>query len=525
MPTEKKQNTVPETGLVLFFLLVGIIVRGILLITKPEVLWVDDTFYSLGIARNIALGNGATHDGIHLTNGFQPLYVWLMVPFFRLTGGALFSTAQIGLALLSLFNLAGGFVLYWVCRQFIGRYGAIFVWISWMLSPYVISGINGLETSLTFFLLALAFWYYITRVRDSAASPVQIIVLGVLLGVTALARVDSLLFIFALSADYVLHKRRLDRSVLLLGVTILLVIAPWLWSNWVQFGSPIPESGNAIRLRSLQGRDVVGASAFYRENLVQAADVLHRYTATSFVPLAVRVPRTLFFLALLMLFGGLVAAFRHPAGAPYWYRFRKWLFLYVWVVALIGVYTFYQHGVWFFDRYFYALLLPVALLAAEVVELGLVFVLRAFRPNRATWQAALAVGIVLWVVWLPWSRPPARNPILTEAEQLPVWTLYQAADWLEQNTAPESIVAAYQSGIMGYFSQRTVLNLDGVVNASALPHLLDGTMHTYLQAQSVDYLIDWEPLIDAYTDLEQLPKYTAQNLEQAPLIRIIHLTP
>ena len=47
-------------------------------------LMVDDSFYYLEIARNIAHGNGATFDGIHETNGFQPLFQLLIVPVFWL---------------------------------------------------------------------------------------------------------------------------------------------------------------------------------------------------------------------------------------------------------------------------------------------------------------------------------------------------------------------------------------------------------------------------------------------------------
>jgi len=45
---------------------------------------VDDAFYSLTVARHIAQGHGLSFDGLHPTNGFQPLYVFLTVPVFWL---------------------------------------------------------------------------------------------------------------------------------------------------------------------------------------------------------------------------------------------------------------------------------------------------------------------------------------------------------------------------------------------------------------------------------------------------------
>src|SRR5207247_465322 len=45
---------------------------------------VDDSYIALNVSRNLALGRGPLGDSIHATNGYQPLYVWLMVPIYWL---------------------------------------------------------------------------------------------------------------------------------------------------------------------------------------------------------------------------------------------------------------------------------------------------------------------------------------------------------------------------------------------------------------------------------------------------------
>src|SRR5215211_8394940 len=47
----------------------------------------DDGYYVLTIARRIGLGQGVTYDGTSLSNGFQPLWVFLCAPLFWLTEG------------------------------------------------------------------------------------------------------------------------------------------------------------------------------------------------------------------------------------------------------------------------------------------------------------------------------------------------------------------------------------------------------------------------------------------------------
>jgi hypothetical protein len=78
----------------------------------------DDAYYYLTIARHIAAGQGASFDGIAATNGFHPLYLMLIVPFFWMfpTDGELVVQGQAAIMMLGLFALlrsasAGGIAL------------------------------------------------------------------------------------------------------------------------------------------------------------------------------------------------------------------------------------------------------------------------------------------------------------------------------------------------------------------------------------------------------------------------------
>ena len=77
-----------------FVVLAGVIVAfgGLSLALRPNSrVWdlplKDDGYYSLTVARNIAAGKGITIDGTTPTNGFQPLFTFLCVPLFIVSGG------------------------------------------------------------------------------------------------------------------------------------------------------------------------------------------------------------------------------------------------------------------------------------------------------------------------------------------------------------------------------------------------------------------------------------------------------
>ena len=49
--------------------------------------FIEDAFYSLGVARHLGTGGGFSVDGVHPSNGVQPLWVVLTAPLYWLTGG------------------------------------------------------------------------------------------------------------------------------------------------------------------------------------------------------------------------------------------------------------------------------------------------------------------------------------------------------------------------------------------------------------------------------------------------------
>jgi hypothetical protein len=66
----------------------------------------------------------------------------------------------------------------------------------------------------------------------------------------------------------------------------------------------------------------------------------------------------------------------------------------------------------------------------------------------------------------------------------------EAAAYLRSNTDPADRVAAFNAGVVGYFSERVVINLDGVVNPDAYEALREHRLLDYLRAMDVTYVAD-----------------------------------
>ena len=99
---------------------------------------VDDAFYSLNIARHLARGDGPTGDGINRTNGFQPLYVFLMVPAYLVWPEDRIKPIYAALTLQALVNAALGWFLFRIARRRYGPGPALFALSCFCCSPYFI---------------------------------------------------------------------------------------------------------------------------------------------------------------------------------------------------------------------------------------------------------------------------------------------------------------------------------------------------------------------------------------------------
>lgn len=71
-----------------------------------------------------------------------------------------------------------------------------------------------------------------------------------------------------------------------------------------------------------------------------------------------------------------------------------------------------------------------------------------------------------------------------------------AAHWLEQNTPTNALVAAHDIGAIGYFAQRPLLDLAGLITPEIIPFLADESeLATYIWQNGADYLVTapgWE---------------------------------
>ena len=467
----------------------------------------DDAFQ---IARNIAEGNGPTFDGATYTNGFQPLYVALLVPLYLLFGSNPILPVHAGLTLLALFTVLTAYLLFLITRRYVSETIAAFVALVWAVSPIVVKqSANGLETALALFLFASSVYYYLDRIRSNPNPPrLGFVKLGLLLGLAVLARVDQVFLAFAMALDYLFAVRRRNaqpvavfKNVGSAASTAFLVNLPWMVYGVIAVGSPLQESGAATRFLSIAyapffdvgSRDLAANGpnlAFIWGHVVHSVSILKLAPPVHVIFRAVeKAGQTLglagpFRLAMNVL--GVAALVGFAVTALRWRRKVETVkrselnFLLLFAVLLIAAYSLYVFGMFFFSRYYY----PVYFIAAVFAACFLGDVVGWVRCRSATCRATAVGAFVVYaacVLYMGYTAGFRTDP---------VYHFYDVARWVEDNTGEDETIGVFQGGVIGYLSHRRVVNLDGKVNRHALEALKHRTMRRYIEEEGIDVVMD-----------------------------------
>ncbi|MEN6548161.1 MAG: hypothetical protein ABFE07_19145 [Armatimonadia bacterium] len=417
---------------------------------------IDDAFYYLKTAVNIAHGYGSTFDQINQTNGYHPLWMGLMVLLAKLTSSAapLMRLALItevlcayaGLRVLMRFrSLRASALPAFAALAFGHFYGAKVL-------------VNGLEASLQWLLLCVTLVYlWRLQSRETLPAPRQVALLGILSGLTVLARLDAVFFaVPALLTPLWLPGPRWPSAapaarlkLALVGLAACgLVLAPYLAWNALEFGHLMPVSG-AVK---------AGWGGSRVPLLIRAAGVAFFLAIAFWLTVGARrrvrvgaEPGALFWLAPLALSICFVSAYNIcfiGRWLPYiWYAVPHLLLL------LLALTLWYQHG--------------------------------SASPTRAR-NACLALAV--WVLFsvLTWRQwlDPACYAFATES--------MQAARWLEDNSAPDAVVGSWDCGILGAYTSRRLMNLDGLINSWEYKAYLDSgkTEEFISKVHPADYLVE-----------------------------------
>lgn len=458
-PTERMARAILLAAAAATLILAALRVFGADEATFVSRISVDDTYYYLQIARNLADGLGPTFDGEDWTNGFQPVWAALLVPlFWVLEDGPL--AARWACFLAALFHVGALLLLERALRPRLGALPAALACAAGLLAwPLREVGMQGMDWSLNAFLAAAG----VLSARWLAREPGVAARLGIgaLLGCLVIQRPDA-----AALAGLVLLPHLGRRNWRLLGPVIAggaAVALPYLLGSLLAFGSPLPVSGkiktdNALD-RLTTERAVAAVERVVERSLPDPPATLLGGGATGAADLAAARP---WWAAGLLVVAGLVGlrratrAARDADGrpdAPVLLPLLGYAAVHVPVVAVL------LHPYVLYGRWYQA---PEDLAAVALLGGALSLVVGPGRAPR--WRAAGgAVGALLLAAATVHAEHRLRSAPEVPALQRQRVAL-EVANWIVTELPPDSRIGIFNAGRFGYYTDGRVVNLDGLVN-------------------------------------------------------------
>lgn len=465
----------------------------------------DDAFYYFQTSRNIVEGFGSTFDGIHLTNGYHPLWMLLMLPVSLFVKDPVIFIRLI-LSLTITLNFLTAWLLYKLIQKITPNYWIVLIGFTlyYLNRASIFASINSLETSLATCLfigsVILIFWRPLER---QYGIKTHLSITGLILALLFLARTDTIVFIIPLALiEIVIQVRTLGvkaiRPILLFALTMFIIVAPWLIWNFSEFNSLVQVSGEAVpyvKHENYQGNKIDGNdSSILKMSLIRLL-VFLAFQLGEMQGFGGVFYQMIIVLSLWVIFRNRKKLVLFQYSAKNWLIILAGLWIGGFVLIIIHVAVRWLPREWYFDQLsIVSILTFVTMIEIFRQELRLTKV-EQFKHISTRFPLAtrlitalviiLATGFIFyWVVDDSFDAPYAYQMEMLDASL-----------WIKDNTQDEVVVAAFNAGIIGYFSERKTVNLDGVMNNEAYHAIIAHSLFKFVENAGVDYYLDYDPVM------------------------------
>jgi len=477
--------------------------------------FVEDAFYSLSVARHFAMGNGFSADGVHLTNGVQPLIVLLQSLCFLVTGGDRFDGLRLCFVLSGFIEAAFLWVMALLLKSIHRKDSISSTERKWWQSPVVIAGAmqtflfsllamhtNGMETGLNALMIVLFLYLYL-RVQKNGRILKDFVGLGIVGGFLTLSRIDAGVLVFIVALLELRFANGFRNSIIIDGMA-LIVSSPWWIYSYTHFGSLMPMSGQAESLGGWHSQALL-------DGVNAAGDIFFFY-----IPRWRHLIPELISISVLLISACcvFVAARRSEIGRKFRSTFdlRAVLPLVLFSIFLIVYYLFFFHAPWFLDRYWHPVAVLWIMIAAMTLPVAAESVKTIPHRNRIFIYSILAVASIAIIL---------VNLRADRSEYLPRFPTGLAEIGFWAHDHPKSSIGVYQSGTAGFLADN-VTNLDGKVNIDALKARQHDSLGAYIGMKQFDYLADESDFIGYMLEDSSLFGLRYSILDSIRFVRIYY---
>lgn len=450
----------------------------------------DDSYYYFRIAQNVANGYGSTFDLINKTNGYQPLVLLFLTFIYSLFNSNIFVPVIVSQLILSAIATAAAYLTYvFVERISRNEYAALLSSILLFLNPVIIAiNFKSLETNFYWLLILISILFYEQQIKNSHITKIEFkyFLFGLIIALAALSRLDGGFYILAFSIYILFMKKgsflKRFKIAFIAGLGFSIIFIPYLIFNYLKFDHFVPISGRAKVFHN--HRSVLSQVGEYWSLDFFLYEIRRFIFPFNFDLFAHRGFGIIEQIAVYVVIAILIAVIIYFIKSGYLKKIFKMFSGYGFIpIFLLFHYSFYTLYFWEY-RFYYFLPEIIFLIMTLSLVTGIWIKDKFVNSHQKVFKILLVT--ISFVMLLGGIK-------IFNAQHEQTLAL-KTAKWLKENLSSNEIIGSANSGILSYFTQFKVVNLDGMVNNNELLNTYKSGSDEYikyLQRKNIKYLVDY----------------------------------
>lgn len=420
----------------------------------------DDAFYYLKLAKQKYIYGFWTFDGQSLTSGFHLLYAYLLYYFEILFNNPSWKFAYLLISLISTLSISfSAYLISKVTYKYYGTDVSLFSIIPFFSYPVFMQSTSMMESFLVILFSSLTVYSY-CFFRFNYKNLLIFIIIGFLGSIsrTDFGLLPGLLFFISFILFYfkkVSKNKLLSVSFILVGAVLGLVfvlIHNYYLTDQFSQGSALVK----LHWSQINGHDIF-------KPLIYLVLPIITPSTNNWIRLLFLIVFVLFFFQSFIVFKNRLNI--NTLLKKYYISIASFFV----IICYVLFYRLNSSALQFW--YVGNLVVPFCMIYAMIFHI--------IRKNTKIIYLFLFANIIFLTSNTLKSSYPQQELILRMSNAI-------------NNKNIDGEIGAWNSGIMGYFTNQTIVNLDGLVNNDIYPFIKDNKLYDYINERELKYLVDFD---------------------------------
>ncbi|MFX1501527.1 MAG: hypothetical protein ACFFDH_11245, partial [Promethearchaeota archaeon] len=460
------------------------------------ILAIDDTYYYLNTAWNTKNHGFVTFDALHSTNGVQ--FLWFLIVYifsFLTTSKEVFliiililDVIIMGLCFIPISNLG---------TEFNNDYFPLVLSMVWFLIIFFSNTFfMGMENAIHSLIIWFIILYFIRVMKTDGNLRRNFLILTSLLILSVWTRYDSIIFagvIYLFILFYLfIYKKKINLKMIILSISsIIITMSILVLGFYLMDGSVIPINA---KIKTTFNPNTTFHQYFFNIMFINTLEFAFDEIQSAMLIVF------LISLNLKFLSDFLKKKEKNSSLKCLIIILSLSNFIYSFIIGNL----FHWYYIWYLSLSF--------ILWACVITYIITIIITRFQKkihisNRNfNYKKEILYGLVMIFISTSILRFVVLNEIGYYDGNYRYSTNYNTAIWLKTNTNTEDIIGSWNAGVIGFFSERRVINFDGLVNSHNYYEMIleDGNNRCYicrfnsskfveyLNEENVSYIVDYK---------------------------------